>query len=179
MFYKPFYRYKEEVYFSRVFNRSVYTVAKDSMRVAYEWDFGKDNYKVQEWGIDEQHSKGNQENQEILQRLKNGTIPYVIAANAQSDSFYCAKLVFGFTPQGTRHLFYRKSDGRAFVFDVATEDISLKPVYFGDNYLLLEVSVADIPKYKPLLPAEEYAKIANAEDDANPVLIKCYYKGNR
>lgn len=58
---RAFHKYKDELYFFRAFGREVYRIDKDSMSVAYQWDFGNDNYAVEDLGISKTESKGWQE----------------------------------------------------------------------------------------------------------------------
>lgn len=173
---RAFHKYKDELYFFRPFGREVYRIDKDSMSVAYQWDFGKDNYAVEDFGISKTESKGRQEDDLIMRYLKDSTIPYIVEKQAQTDKYYYVELIFGFIPYGDCHLFYRKSDGKSFFFKKTVEGIRLMPLFFNDEFMLCLANDADFEGYKKALNETEVAKLENRQEDDNPVLIKCYYK---
>lgn len=131
---------------------------------------------MEEWGFSKVDSKGKQEHDLLLEYLRDSTIPYVISQQIQTAKYYYAQLVFGFTPSGMANLFYRKSDGRSFFFKETIEGIKLYPLFFNDEFVLCLASGADLDSYRKVLNEEENKKIADREEDDNPVLIKCYYK---
>lgn len=173
---KAFHKYKDELYFFRPFGREVYCIDKDSMSVSYQWDFGKDNYAVEDFGISQTDSKGGQESNQLIQYLRDSTIPYIFNQQTQTDKYCYAGIVFGLTPSGRCHLFYRKSDGKTFFFRETVEGIRLMPLFFNDEFMLCLANSADFEGYKKALDETEIAKLESRQEDDNPVLIKCYYK---
>lgn len=173
---RAFYKYGEDVFFSRPFSREVYRVSKDKMNIAYKWDFGKDNYSIEDWDISPTHSGGEQESSLLIKKLKDSTIPYIITHQAQTAKYYYSKLALGFTPKGQYHIFYRKEDGKSFFFRKTLEGINLNPLFFCDNFILCLASNEDLDKYMKVLGKTEADKILDRKEDDNPVLIKCYYK---
>lgn len=173
---KVFYKYGEKVFFFRPFGREVYQIGKDSMSVAYKWDFGKDNYSVTDWDISETQSGGEKESASLMQKLKDSTIPYIISHQAQTDKFYYSRLVLGFTPKGQYHVFYKKTDGQSLFFNETLEGIRLNPFFWGEEFVLCLASNEDLSNYMKVLEKVEINKITNRREDDNPVLIKCYYK---
>lgn len=174
---RAFHKYKNELYFFRPFEREVYRIDKDSMSIAYQWNFGKDNYSVENFGISKTDSKGEQESDLLIQYLRDSTIPYVIEQQAQTDKYYYAGLDWGFTPQGSSCLFYRKSDGKSFFFRNTVEGIQLMRILLiTDEFIICLVNNADFKGYKKVLNNTEIAKLENRQEDDNPVLIKCYFK---
>lgn len=172
---RAFHKYKDELYFFRPFGREVYRIDKDSMEIAYLWDFGKDNYSVEDFGVSKTDSKGGQESDMILQYLRDSTIPYVVEKQEQTDKYYYAGLVFGFTPQGSARLFYRKSDGKNFFFRKTVEGIQFYPLFFNNDFVLCLASNAELDAYKKVLNETERDKLKDRKEDDNPVLIKCYF----
>lgn len=173
---RAFHKYKDEIYFFRPFGREVYHIDKDTMSIAYQWDLGRDNYSVEDFGISQTDSKGSQEDKLLIQYLRNSTIPYIINQQVQTKKYYYAGLVFGFTPQGRCCLFYRKSDGKSFFFQETVEGLRLNPLFFNDEFVLCLANNADINGYKKVLNEVEAAKLRDRQEDDNPVLIKCYFK---
>lgn len=173
---RVFYKYGGDVFFSRPFGREVYQVGKDSLSIAYKWDFGGDNYSIGDWAISESQSGGEQESSLLMKKLKDSTIPYIISHQAQTDKYYYARLVRGFTPKGQYHVFYKKEGGKNFFFKETTEGIHLNPLFWGDNFVLCLVSNEEMGEYLKVLGKTESEKIRDRKEDDNPVLIKCYFK---
>lgn len=171
---RAFHKYKDDIYFFRAFGREVYRIDKDSMSVAYQWDFGNDNYAVEDFGLSKTDSKEN--SNLVIQYLRDSTIPYSINHENQTAQYYYAGLDFGFTPQGNCHLFYRKSDGKSFFFRETVEGIRLNPLFFNDEFVLCLANDADYEGYKKALDEAEIAKLENRQEEDNPVLVKCYFK---
>ena len=176
---KAFYKYGEDLFFFRPFGREVYQIEKDEMSVAYKWDFGPNNYSITDWGISEVHSGEEEESSLLMKRLKDSTIPYVIASQAQTERFYYAKLVLGFTPEGQYHIFYRKEDGKSFFFKETLEGIRLNPLLWNDEFVLCLASNENLDGYIQVLEKSELFKISNRKEDDNPVLVKCYWSDIR
>ena len=75
-----FHKYKGDVYFGRPLNRNVYRLTgKDSLQVAYAWDFGPDNYSVEQWGFSEKAYADPNEASLADQYVADHTIPYYLA----------------------------------------------------------------------------------------------------
>lgn len=173
---RGFYKFRGKMYFFRPFGREVYQFDKNNMNIAYKWDFGKDNYSVEDFGFSKAESKGEQEGALLMKKLKDSSIPYLISNQAQSNKYYYTKLVFGFTPDGQYHVFYRKSDGKSFFFKETKEGIKLNPLLFCDEFMLCLASNADLNAYIRVLDEKENRKLIKRKEDDNPVLIKCYFK---
>lgn len=173
---RAFHKYGDNLYFFRPFGREVYQIDKDSMSIAYKWDFGKDNYSIADWGISETQSGEDTESTLLMKKLKDSTIPYIISHQAQTNKYYYSALVLGFTPKGCYHLFYNKEDGKSFFFKETKEGISLKPLFWCDEFVLCLASNEELDSYQKVLGDTEVNKIANRKEDDNPVLVKCYFK---
>ena len=177
---KALYKYGDDVYFNTPMNRNIYKITKDSMKVAYAWDFGADNYSVEQWGISETKWGGPAEIKLVEQYRSDCTIPYALGIQAQTDKFYYSGINIGFNKTLRKlHLFYRKSDGKNVYFETTSEGLHFKPMYWGEDYVISisdEGDMLDLDIYKAFLPPSEYAKIANRKEDDNPFLLKCYYK---
>ena len=105
------------------------------------------------------------------------TIPYFFQENSQNGKYYYAQLIFGFSPLvGHYNIFYRKSDDKSFFFRETTEGVTLKPVYFCDDFLLSLASYEDMEAYKHVLDEQEFAKLKGRTEEDNPFLVKCYFK---
>lgn len=171
---RAFHKYKDDVYFFRAFGREVYCIGKDSLSIAYQWDFGKDNYAVEDFGLSKTDSK--EESNLVIQYVRDSTIPYTINHENQTNQYYYVGLNFGFTPQGNCHLFYRKRDGKSFFFRETVEGIRLNPLFFSDECVVCLATDEDLEGYKEALDEAEMAKLENRQEEDNPVLVKCYFK---
>ena len=76
------------------------------------------------------------------------------------------------------HVFYDKSSGKPFVFDMLDgENCKMNnPLYFGEDYLLTDVLYENRETYKSILPESEYKKLEAMLEDDNPCLLKLYFK---
>ena len=171
---KPFYNYEHKVYFSNPYQNEVYEVRTDSLRVAYRWDFGKDNLDLKEYGFTLLEDQKVEEYKLMLQYLRDSTVPYLLCDQYQNDKFYYIMLVFGL--KHSKNLFYRKEDGKSFFFEKTTEDIHFEPLAFNEDFLTCIVFNEDFPNYEKVLPPEEYKKLEERLEDDNPCLIKFYFK---
>lgn len=174
---RAFHSYGKELYFFRPFQREVYRLGLDSMQVAYQWDFGNDNYSIEDFGFSLKEKGDRQERDELMKKLQESTIPYCIRENRQNEKYYYTQLVFGFSPQqGRYNIFYRKSDDKSFFFHKTTEGVTLQPMYFCNDFLLSLASYEDIEAYGNVLDKGEFAKLENCTEEDNPFLVKCYFK---
>ncbi|MCB6721824.1 6-bladed beta-propeller, partial [Bacteroides fragilis] len=171
---KPFYNYEHKIYFSNPYQNEVYEVRTDSLRVAYRWDFGKDNLDLKEYGFTLLEDKKVEEYKLMLQYLRDSTVPYFLCDQYQNDKFYYIMLVFGL--KHSKNLFYRKEDGKSFFFEKTTEGIHFEPLAFNEDFLTCIVFNEDFPNYEKVLPPEEYKKLEERLEDDNPCLIKFYFK---
>lgn len=176
LFPRGFYQFGDDLFFSRPFQREVYRMDLNGMQVAYRWDFGNDNYSIEDFGVSLKERGDREESDNIVKLLQESVIPYCIADNRQIGKYYYAMIVYGFTPIGRKHLFYRKSDGKSFFFRQTTEGVILNPMYFCDDFLLSLASYEDMEVYKHVLDEQEFAKLANRTEEDNPFLVKCYFK---
>lgn len=173
---RAFHKYREELFFSRPFQHQVYKFSLNNIQVAYQWDFGSENYLIEDFGFSLKEKGNIQERNELMDLLERKTIPYCFVENRQTDKYYYTMIVYGFTPTGRKHLFYRKSDGKSFFFRETKEGIILNPMYFCDDFLLSIASYEDLNAYRNILNKNELDKIKNYTEEDNPFLIKCYFK---
>ena len=173
---RAFHLYGEELYFFRPFQREVYRLGLDSMQVGYQWDFGSDNYSIEDFGFSLKEKGDGQERDGLIKKLQESTIPYFFQENSQNGKYYYAQLIFGFSPVGHYNIFYRKSDDKSFFFRETTEGVTLKTVYFCDDFLLSLASYEDMEAYKHVLDEQEFAKLKGRTEEDNPFLVKCYFK---
>lgn len=173
---RRFYSYAGKMFFFKPFYRDIYEVTKDSLILSYQWDFGKDNYDIATYGYTANPADRRTEGQKMLRELKDFTIPYIITMVDETDIFYYIKFNYGFTPEGTHHLFKMKNNNDTYFFKKTKEGINLHPLLFAEDYMACLVSTEELENYKKVLIKEESQKIENRLEDDNPCLIKFYYK---
>ena len=175
----PFYSYDGKTYFGVALRQQVYEVRKDTLALAYVWDFGKDNISEErlKFYLDIEHP--SERNNKILNDMGTPLLPFTIEEQKQNHQ-YCyvsLRLEMGVRPALT-HVFYDKKKKRALVFDHldGKECPMNQPLYFGEDYLLTDVLYDDHEKFKSILPEAEYQKLENMLEDDNPCLLKLYFK---
>ena len=172
---KCFYKYGDEISFFRSFDRNVYKVSKEKMSILYRWDFGKDNYSMEEFGISMTTTKGEDEFSLLIDKLRNGTIPYLFCSQKQTDKYYYAQLIFDFNPHNNYHIFYRKLDGKSYFFRRTVEGLILNPIYSNNEFMLCLAYKGNLEECRKILQIEDCVKLDKMCEDDNPCLIKCCY----
>lgn len=174
---KPFYQYGGETYFSTAYQQTVYHVKKDSLVAAYSWDFGTGNIPSRQLLAYTEIENAGERNDKILKDLEEGILPYAMERHNETDDYYYVALRkgVGFNRPWI-NVFYRKSDGRFYVFGQTAEGIHVHPILFSSDFLLSMMSPGDIDAYSRVLSEAEYAKLARHSAEDNPCLIKFYFK---
>lgn len=132
---------------------------------------------IEDFGFSLKEKGDGQERDGLIKKLQESTIPYFFQENNQNGKYYYAQLIFGFSPLvGHYNIFYRKSDDKSFFFRETTEGVTLKTVYFCDDFLLSLASYEDMEAYKHVLDEQEFAKLKGRTEEDNPFLVKCYFK---
>ncbi|WP_455674321.1 6-bladed beta-propeller [Phocaeicola sp.] len=172
------YSYGNSIYHAQTLeSNNVYEVSKDSLKLAYRWDFGKDNIDMYNLGLTFEDDENIQveEAKRLRKYIEDGTIPYWIPRQFQNDKYYFANLRFA--PWTNKNIFYRKSDHKYFILGKDKDDIQLFPVAFTNKYMMcVELYHEEYEKYKSVLSEEEYRKLEALNEDDNPCLIKFYFK---
>lgn len=174
---KPFYPFDGESYFSTAYQHTVYRVKSDSLESAYSWDFGKDNINPGQLLSYTKIENAGARNNQILKDLEEGVLPYAMERHNQNNRFYYVALRKGVgRDRPWINVFYRKQDGKSFVFEQTCENLKIRPLLFTDDFLLSILSPEDMDAYSKILPEKEYAKFSSYSTDDNPWLIKFYFK---
>lgn len=174
---KPFYQYDSDSYFSTAYQNVVYRIKPDSLESAYQWDFGKDNISRDKLTAYSKITNDSERNNQILKDLEEGILPYSMERNNQNNNYYYVALRKGTgLHRPWINVFYRKGDGKSFVFGKTQEGICIYPLIITNEYLLSILSFEDIPSYKNVLSQEEYDKLTGRDQEDNLCLIKLYFK---
>ena len=175
----PFFSYGRKKFFGVALRQQVYEVLKKELKIAYVWDFGKDNISetLLNYYLGMKHP--SERNNEILDDIGSPKLPFILN-NQRQNNRYCyvsLRLETGIRPALT-HVFYDKENDKSFVFDYldGKECRMNSPLFFGDDYLLTDVLYDDRETFKSILSEAEYRKLENMLEDDNPCLLKLYFK---
>lgn len=175
----PFFSYDGRMFFGMAVRQQVYEVLKDELKLAYVWDFGKDNITESQLEYYLGIENSGERNNKMIDDIGTSQLPFIIKNQRQNERYcYAAlRLSIGIRPTLT-HVFYDKENDRALVFDYldGKECRMNSPLFFGDDYLLTDVLYDDRETFKSILPEEEYRKLENMLEDDNPCLLKLYFK---
>ena len=173
------YVYQDKVYFTPSIDRQVYEVTSDSLRIAYEWDFGEDNYdassvrsRLEGLTIAEKDEKWNE-------MRKTGGVPYTLLKQGQTNKYYFTN-VLGILGEIDEKgyaknyfsLFYEKATGRSFYFKKTTEGLAIRPDMTTEEALYQLIPTEDLELLLPVLDEAEKAKVMKRVEDDNPCLVK-------
>lgn len=171
-----FYEYGDKVYYGQTIeNHNVYEVTKDSLRLVYKWDFGKDNYDMYDLGFTYADDDEIFEGPKFRKGIKDGVIPYWASYQNENDDYYFINLSIG---QGKgKSVFYDKSQSTSFVFDGVENGFWTKnPRIMTNDYLVCVLFNEDFDKYKDVLSDSERKKLDALSEDDNPCLLRLYFK---
>ena len=173
------YAYQDKIYFTPSIDRQVYEVTSDSLRIAYEWDFGEDNYdassvrsRLEGLTIAEKDEKWNE-------MRKTGGVPYTLLKQGQTNKYYFTNVLGILGERDDKgyannyfSLFYEKATGRSFYFKKATEGLAIRPDMTTEEALYQLISTEDLELLLPVLDETEKAKVMKRVEDDNPCLVK-------
>ena len=170
-----FYSYSNKLYYAQTLeSNNVYEVTTDSLKIAYKWDFGKDNFNIYDLNLTLKEKYEEREGKLINQYLKDGTIPYWIPNQQQNKDYYYACLRFNY--KYDMNLFYQKATNKSFILGGKECNIQIRPLVFTDDYMICNLFQKDYDNFKPILPESEYKKLEAMKEDDNPCLLKLYFK---
>ena len=177
--HKPFHCYNGKVFFGTALRRQIYEVTTSGLVPAYLWDFGKDNIRDGQLEYYLNIETSGERNNKVIDDIGTEFLPSYMHSNFQNSqyAYVSLRLERGMRPALT-HVFYDKSSGKPFVFDMLDgENCKMNnPLYFGEDYLLTDVLYENRETYKSILPESEYKKLEAMLEDDNPCLLKLYFK---
>ena len=170
---KPFYRYRGELYFTTAYQNIVYKLKQDSITPAYQWDFGKGGIHerlLQKYlGIENDRERNNR----LLNDLSDGTFPFLMNSHNQNDMYYYVSLQKGLgNKRKYINVFYRKADGKSFVFEKTSEGLSLHPLTFTEDYIISAINVNECDSFKNYLSTEDYSILKSYTSEDNIILVR-------
>ena len=169
-----FYSYKEELFFFKYRENIVHKVTKDSLSLAFQWDFGDDNLEMHNLGLSYNQDNYQIEKKLLLEYTKDGTIPYLIVSQAQNKNYYYACLRHQY--KYDKSVFYRKSDRKYLVFGEKSWNMPTNALVFADDHMIILLNPNNYENFKPFLSEAESKKLEALTEDNNPCLLKLYFK---
>ena len=166
-----FYKYNNENYFSTQYSNEVYRFTKEAVELAYKWDFGSGNINL------EPFKERIKEDPNVFPQLVDShEVPYFFFRQFQNKDYYYTVLNTWNIDKWC-NVFYRKKDGKSFVFDTLEGGAKVKKTsLFTDEYMICIVSPEEIGTLHNILPPEEFSKVKNLQEDDNLCLVKYYFK---
>ena len=166
-----FYKYNNENYFSTQYSNEVYRFTKEAVELAYKWDFGSGNIN-----LDPFKERIKEDPNVFPQLVDSHEVPYFFFRQFQNKDYYYTVLNT-WNIDKWRNVFYRKKDGKSFVFDTLEGGAKVKKTsLFTDEYMICIVSPEEIGTLHNILPPEEFSKVKNLQEDDNLCLVKYYFK---
>ena len=173
------YAYQNKIYFTPSIDRQVYEVSSDSLRIAYEWDFGEDNYDASSVRSRLEGLTPVDKEEEWKEMRKTGGVPYTLLKQGQTNKYYFTN-VLGILGEIDEKgyaknyfsLFYEKATGRSFYFKKTTEGLAIRPDMTTEEALYQLIPTEDLELLLPVLDETEKAKVMKRVEDDNPCLVK-------
>ena len=173
------YAYQDKIYFTPSIDRQVYEVTSDSLRIAYEWDFGEDNYDASSVRSRLEGLTPVDKEEEWNEMRKTGGVPYTLLKQGQTNKYYFTN-VLGILGEIDEKgyaknyfsLFYEKATGRSFYFKKTTEGLAIRPDMTTEEALYQLIPTEDLELLLPVLDETEKAKVMKRVEDDNPCLVK-------
>lgn len=165
-----FYKYNNKNYFSTQYSNEVYQFTKDTVRLAYKWDFGSDNIDLIPF-----KDKVKEDPNALSQLVDSHKMPYTFFRQFQNKNYYYT-ILNTWNIDKWQNIFYRKKDGKSFVFDTLEGGAKIKRTsIFTDEYMISIVSPEEIETFQNTLSSEEFSKVKDLPEDANFCLVKFYF----
>ena len=174
---QPFYEYAGKVYFASGYQNVVYELGRECMKPAYSWDFGKEGISEQMLQKYRSIENESQRNKLLIGDLSEGILPFCMWFHRENSTYYYVNLQKGLgTADRSIHVFYRKADGHASVFETMAGGLRLRPLLFTDGYFLSLVDFTEHELLRPYLSEREFTELSSRTEEDNPCLLKCYFK---
>ena len=173
------YAYQDKIYFTPSIDRQVYEVTSDSLRIAYEWDFGEDNYDASSVRSRLEGLTPVDKEEEWNEMRKTGGVPYTLLKQGQTNKYYFTNVLGILGERDDKgyaknyfSLFYEKATGRSFFFKKTTEGLAIRPDMTTEEALYQLIPTEDLELLLPVLDETEKAKVMKRVEDDNPCLVK-------
>ena len=170
------YVYQNKIFFTPSIDRQVYEVTSDSLRIAYEWDFGEDNYDASSVRSRLTGLTPLDKEEEWKDMRRTRIAPYTLVRQGQNDKYYYTGILGAYDNKGHVQdffsLFYEKATGRSFYFKKTTEGLAIRPDMTTEEALYQLIPTEDLELLLPVLDETEKTKVMKRLVDDNPCLVK-------
>lgn len=165
-FASPFYEYNGNYYFYRLVDNETHEVGLDSLKKAYTWDFGKNNYDAKKLNLP--NDPGS-----IC------TLPYRIKIQGQNNRYVMAYIYLQNNIPAI--LIHDKSIDECKYIEHFTESVDFIPRKITNEYVLTWYEHGVLENYisEEMLDEEnrkKFHRLLNASEEMNPVIVKYYFK---
>lgn len=167
----PFFKYGNSLYFAAPLSFLIYEITEKKISISYLWDFN-DRY-ISPTIINKIKSikKPFERNQKLIEEMEKGVIEFPIFNGENKNLYYIAISKGIGENQKILNIFYNKDSGKSVSFRKFDEDLTLKPLFMNEEFIL------------GIIPDNEYEKVSKiinkeilSEVYDNPILIKYYFK---
>ena len=168
----PFYEYRGQWYFYRVFDNYTYLVGTESLEKAYTWDFGRHSYDVRKVEFLESRS--------LMDRVEDAKrrFPYWMSFQGQNNRYVMAQIRLG---DDHGNVMYDKSMHESKFVEEFDELVSFRPYAVTNKFVFNYCYHGALDDYvtEDMLDESNRKKVENLKDirrEQNPVIIKYNFK---
>jgi hypothetical protein len=172
MIISNFYAYKGDWHFYRPLDRQIYKIKKDTIEVAYTWDFGKFNRDVKKARFSNSNLAWNILHDEIYEQF-----PYMIFETGENNRYVIANVKW--KGGDFVNVLFDKSAQQGLFIKKFTESVTIRPYIVTNEYVLSHCNPGELEQYITEGMLDEHnLKIFNEliHSDANPIIIKYNFK---
>ena len=174
-----FYEYYGKWYFSFNFDNDIYLLGSKALENAYTWDFGRHNYKVENFVITEEMHRDANKRDAIYTRF-----PYWLDQQGQNNRYVIAQ-IRKYDDEYSKYgnlIFDKKTQECKYIERLGfAESVGFRPHVVTNEYVLSYCNYEDLDEYlnAEILDEENSKKLEilkGAKIEQNPVIIKYYFK---
>ena len=170
-----FYEYNGQWYLYSLFDYSVYSLGRDSLLWAYEWDFGKPVFDADNFVLTEQ-MKGDYDTYlaEIWRRY-----PYMLINQGQNNRYVISRVIRGAIEYS--YLIYDKMTNESKFIGNFIEAVNFLPRIVTNDYVLAYYRHEEVHRFitEEMLDEENRNKLniyLDSKIELNPVIVKYHFK---
>ena len=166
------YSYNGNTYFYKPHYHEIMKVSRDSLNIAYQWDFGNKALNIKKFDLLLNDDRQYTTIIKMAEKQISGEVPYCMNKQAQTDMYYYAQIMMNAkTPV---NLFYSKATHKYRLFDKTIENVRIFPLYFSNDFII--GAYPDKEVFKNILDEDNIQKLHSIKEDDNPCLIKYSFK---
>ena len=167
--YTPFYVLDNQIHFVQGYNGDVFTIDKDGMKLKYHWDFGEQNFNIEDLP--------ERDMQYYMKYMRTIGARYANAFTTfgENSHFFVAKFLYD---NKSYTLFYDKEQNKAIAFTSFKEGNVCVPIFLDDEamYSFVNPAWGDVLQYIGEVDANVTQQVEQISPESNPVIIKNVFK---